>query len=90
MAIHLGAGTWTRCSGAGEVTTDIDTADCGECLFFLVSELLEGKGGELEALQAARRLAELANPELEITVITGPRVPTIQEYAYTLPEKRWQ
>lgn len=42
-----------------------------EVLFHLVTEALEGRGRELEALEAVVELAQRANPHLTVTVTVG-------------------
>lgn len=56
------------CTGAGETGANPDEATCGECLFHLITEALEGEDGELRALEYAALLAQLTHPELTITV----------------------
>lgn len=65
----------TYCTAQGRASTDTDEITCGECLWHIASEALEGTGEELIALEAVRRIAELAHPELRITTSVGPVLP---------------
>jgi hypothetical protein len=69
------------CTAKGQASTDTDTITCEECLWHIASEALEGTGEELIALEAVRRIAELAHPELRITTLVGPVLPNFSDLA---------
>lgn len=57
----------TYCTAQGPVARDMPEVTCSECLWHVASEALEGpEVNALEALEAVRRIAELAYPHLLI------------------------
>lgn len=67
------------CTEPGQTSPDTDVVTCSECLFHIATEALEGTDRQLEALEAVRRIAELAHPQLRITTHVGPQAPAFSE-----------